>query len=386
MRYSELLFDYNSKYSPQKATNISVNKGKIYVLINFDRLDHTTLKVIIKYFNYIKNKYPVKLMPRVCLVFSTVSILDKLSYIILECILKNVVTLGYIVELSIDFNVFSVAGGIRYSPLLKLANPSGNKSIVYSNKIFLKLFNFECSRYHFRKVIKYDECIKNDKLSKLFDSISYFLKNHNIYYKLVDEISKTAVELIGNAVEHSKSDCLMDIDICPETLIADEEKYYINIVIVNFSSILLGDGIKNKIQKHLYNQELHKNYFKVESALRIHHSFFNNEYDEIDFFNISTFQKNISGRQTISSVGGKGMTTLINTLNKNEECHTCYAMSGDRIMIFKHNLLEYNENWIGFNNENDFIYHKPHFDVLKRGDYFLPGTAFNLSFIARGNK
>lgn len=54
-----------------------------------------------------------------------------------------------------------------------------------------------------------------------------------------DLLAEVAVELVGNALEHSRSDCFLDIDVTPRDYVRRNDptgpKYYgVNICVVNF--------------------------------------------------------------------------------------------------------------------------------------------------------
>lgn len=56
-------------------------------------------------------------------------------------------------------------------------------------------------------------------------------------------------ELVGNANEHTNTDCILDIDVTEPKYVKKNDDpnklfYGLNVAVVNFSNILLGDGIK----------------------------------------------------------------------------------------------------------------------------------------------
>lgn len=48
----------------------------------------------------------------------------------------------------------------------------------------------------------------------------------------------------------------------------------------------------------------------------------------------------------------------------------------------KKELLQYNDGFIGFNKENDFLGHIPDISIFE-DSIFFPGTAYNLNFAIR---
>ena len=74
------------------------------------------------------------------------------------------------------------------------------------------------------------------------------------------------------------------------------------------------------------------------------------------FFNLASFQDRISGRKSETKTGGRGLTDLIKSLEDRAEAHCCYVLSGNKGLWFEPQYLKYNQgDWIGFNDDNDFI-------------------------------
>lgn len=383
MENIKLLYDYNPKFNKKKHPSIFMKNGKLIVAISNEHLDFETVKTIISDINYIRFKYPSTKIP-IIFSFFNIKLVDKLSFVLLECIFQLLIMeFGHKVEVYLEMKNIIITEGINSSPLLILAN--ANKSLAEKNKKFLEKFNNDHFKYHFRRVLK-SEDMGTDKLSKIYDEIAYFQKSFNINYDCIEEVSEVIVELIGNALEHSESDCLVDFDIATDYKNKNEESVCaLNIVILNFSKILLGDKLCEKIINSNFDDESEGRYKLVEQALSTHNSFFDDVYDKKDFFNISTFQNKISGRNKITPTGGTGLTKLIKSIEDKSEAHSCYVITGDRKIYFEPNYLEYKDDWIGFNQENDYFNHKPFNGILKRNSFFMPGTAYNLNFIMKVN-
>lgn len=72
-------------------------------------------------------------------------------------------------------------------------------------------------------------------------------------------------------------------------------------------------------------------------------------------------------------LGGTGLTTLIQSLEEMSDAHQCYVLSGNRIIKFLHDFLEYDSNdWIGFNETNTFEKDIPNGRVIDRCPIFFP--------------
>lgn len=248
---------------------------------------------------------------------------------------------------------------------------------------FKKKFEYDLYRNHYRKILSGLEEPESDFLCKLMSDINSFLKLYNVEAACSDDIAEVVVELVGNAIEHTKSDCLLDIDVAPEYIHKDtgEVCQGINIVVLSYSDILLGDALKNKIHR---NNSLNGRYLQVEKARINHQKHFDDYYTEEDFFNIASFQHRISGSESKSVNGGTGLTKLICSLEKRSEAHNCYVVSGNRVVYFIHDLLEYDNNkWIGFNKTHDFINDIPADNVVVTCPVYIPGAAYNLNFVMK---
>ena len=199
--------------------------------------------------------------------------------------------------------------------------------------------------------------------------------------------------MVGNACEHAETDCLVDLDVTSnyrKTINDDLDKnfyYGINIAVVNFSDQLIGDDIKKNILYNIENVEAFDRYNKIKYAYDNHKKVFDDDYTEEDFCNITSFQHKISGRKNISDTGGTGLTMLIKSLEERSDAHQCYVLSGNRSIFFLQDYLEYNnDNWIGFNEEKNYFEFKPEDDITSESCIYMPGTAYNLNFILKGEE
>lgn len=216
----------------------------------------------------------------------------------------------------------------------------------------------------------------------MMDDIAYFQNPYSIETEYREAISEVIVELIGNASEHGEANCLVDFDIAPSYSRADSEKEFfgLNLAIVNFSHQLLGTALKNKLKQPEIQGT---RYNAVRKAYKYHSQFFNLNYTEEDFFNLTAFQHKISGRKD-SMTGGTGLTKLIKSLETRSEAHMCYVQSGERMIVFRPEYLTYNnDGWLGFNESNNYISDAPQNSLFSSNCYTLPGTAFNLNFVMK---
>ena len=352
-------------------------------------LNDTTIKNIIDFLNSVKNK-PIKLP--VLLDIGKVTVADKLSYIVLECLVYEMLMLGYSITVKLIPDSTIDTKGIKNSPLMFLNELSINFSTDKHDREakFKKHFN-----YISRNTVKYRRLISpesNSYLSKLTSDLILFLRNQfefsdnyrRIEYDdvMVIKLANTIGELVGNAIEHGDGDCLLDIDITHN--FTHSKKLgrtfgAVNIAVLNISGTNFGDKVKNKI----LNTELSKSerYQKIKVAYDTHQSYFNDNYKEEHFWNLASIQDKISGRPDNYNNGGKGMTDLIKSIQNFTHEDYCYMMSGKEILKFKKELLKQDsEGFIGF-NKNSFLHSIPEITSLGISKVYLPGVAYNLNFI-----
>lgn len=310
---------------------------------------------------------------------------EKLLYILLECYLEHIIgTHNLPVRLIYDEKTNITTKGLLSMPLQLLKDGTA----AHRAK-FLRKFNSEIYKGHYRRVFEPFNSKNLESLSAAMTTIDMFLRIKGVAPEVSNEVAEVAVELVGNAIEHTDSHCLVDIDVADNYIKPTEnlsQQYYgVNICVLNFSSILLGTGIQKKmccnpVLMSMLGQA--PRYEMLKKAYMNHQHFFGDKYTEDDFFMLSAFQNKISGRQNDNLNGGTGLPRVIQSLESRSDAHSCYVLSGKRVMKFQKDYLQYNHNqWIGMNNENDFIRHKPNDSVFRESPLDLPGTAYNLNFV-----
>jgi hypothetical protein len=381
MQNIELLFEKNRK----AIYKIKITKGQI-IFINKDSLfTGKNINTIIEFINAIHFQYPGVRMP-IFINLGDITFIDKLTFVFLECICYSLID-KYRQEVHIFSKVKKSIGteGAYSSPLLLLNSGKIDNMIKFKDK-----FKKDTYGYHLRRVISGKDRDNTNFLGELFEEIDSFLTPFGVQDDCKDDISKVIVELVGNSCEHGISDCLIDVDVTGDYSrrvndIVDSDDYYgINIVVLNFSDKLIGDGIKRKIAERFDCDGRYKN---IYSAYEYHKSKFSSEYLEEDFYNITAFQHKISGREHCESTGGTGLTQLIKSLEKRSSAHKCYMISGGRAVHFLQNTIDFDEdNWVGFNKAKNYINGIPEKRVISECYIYMPGTAFNLNFVMKGKK
>lgn len=364
-----------SKYKPK------FTKDKIYKYVSrADQIDLNEVKNIVLFVSAIRNRHKLSFLP-IDIDLGNRIFTDKLSYVLLECLCYYLLTKENC-KLNLHFTcqhtIFNE--GIKTSYLKGINSTKGKDE-------FIKHFRFDILKSHYRRVIPCED--QTGKWTPLINQeIDAFLKPFNIQQSYRDCASDVICELVDNALEHSMSDCLVDIDITNDyTKDRDlnEENLYcgLNIVIINFSNVLMGNGISQKILL-LKNEkdEIPQRYNDVITAQSYHQKFWGNDYTEEDFNIITSFQNKISSRETCST-GGTGLTHLIKALEEETDAYNCYMISGNRKIKFIKQFLHSPNGWVGFNEQNEYINNIPSRKCIERSELFFSGTAYNLNLVLK---
>ena len=376
MRNISLLLECN-KHLENKSFKIEIYDNKIVCRVESVEFDGVTIKKIIQNINTILKKFRSNKVP-IIFSFGDASIKDKLSFIMFECLCYLLIT-KFKNKISIDLKpkADTSINSIQFSPITDL-----NTNI----DVFTKRFKYELQGKHFRKLI--DGCDKADTnyLGILQQDIDFFLKHISIAQDCRDDMSEVIVELVGNAIEHGMSDCLLDIDVTDDYIAKSDihnNRYLgINIAIVNFSEKNLNHGLMKRSTDGLYKTDRHQ---RLEEAYTFHKSNFSEEYTENDFYTLASFQDKISGRSDKPrETGGVGLTKLIKSLQEKSHGEFCYMITGNRAVMFKLALLGYdNDEWLGFNEERNFFSNVPDKEMLSNCPIYMPGTAYSLNFMIK---
>ena len=310
---------------------------------------------------------------------------DKLSITMLESIAyaliveyKHRVTMRFKVKHTIYTEC------IQYSPLRHLGNPTSENI-----QRFLASFAFDMQMDHFRKVLPSDAA-SSGTLSFTVSDVQMFLKHRYIDSEYSARLAEVISELIGNATEHSRTSCLLDIDFTSseykknsELEDSDVKNRYmgVSVSLISFSGVSFEEGVRNKLGDI---QELSGRYALVAAAYEKHEKYFGKNYTPADFYRIVAFQDRITGRPGETTSGGTGLTTLVKSLADCSDSVRCYLLAGNRILVFDKKFLDHNgDGWIGFNMENDFLNFPPDWHILQESPIVMPGVAYNLNFVCK---
>lgn len=362
----------NKNLSDVKHKVRMLNGKYVYTMYN-SVLDLKAIWRFIQFVNSLKVKLPI------IIELKNVRPEDKLCYILLECFCYHLISarnMKISITLKVKSNIF--IAGIALSPLKILS--SSNPPQKY--EAYMKKFTNEIHERHYRRLITTDENQDGVAASKISSEIEIFLRTFRIEQEYIDDVTEVIGELIDNGLEHSDADCLIDVDVTLNYVKdgdPDGIYYGVNIVIVNFSDVLIGDKIKQ-----IYDQIQNDWYDKLRSAYNNHSKFWDDNYTINDFFTMAAFQNGISGRSLTSNTGGTGLTQLISALESKSDAYNCYVISGNRILRFQQELLKQDSfGWVGFNSEHDFINKPPQKNNLVKSPISFPGVAYNLNFVLK---
>lgn len=366
-----LLMSANNRIQRRRLT---VQYGRFVFESDTKFFDENILADFMAFCNRIVyGSYP-KGIPVIVRFINEIDFKEKLIFILFECVCKYLISEGHPVSLSMKVHLNINTHGFESSPLKLLESSTCGNTDRFKEKFSKDLFG-----RHYRGIFPHDA--KDDDLSIIMGDTASFQRIGNIRDEDRDMLSEVMAELLGNAQEHSSSDCLYDFDITPAYNKKGSDKTFVgmNIVILNLSQKLLGTGLKQKLEGTI--EELPERYTQVMEAFECHKRFFNNFYREDDFFNIAAFQHKISGRADNNCTGGTGLTKLIHTLEEKSDAYSCFVQSGFRQIKFEHRYMSYNDDWIGFNDSNDFLTSPPDMKLFRNSKIYLPGTAYNLTFV-----
>lgn len=373
MKNCKLLFEMNNteKYNQKIKKKIKfINKHMVYTMNVNGIFNGDHIFEIISVVNYVRKVYRQKIP--IAIFGGEFEFYDKLVYIILESIVYylNVID-GHKIDVHFKAKHTIWTEGIRYSSLV-------------NQRMLLNYYKYDLNMYHFRKLIPERNGRKDEYLSNLLQDIYGFLYNNGIEDVTCEKLSEVIIELVGNAGEHGDSECLLDIDITQSEYSKKDEEgifYGLNIAILNCSSVLFFEPLKEKLSSDI---KLSERYNDVLRAKEYHFEHLNDNYKEDDFYTISSFQHKISGSRLKNQLGGTGLTSLLRSLEEDSDTHLCYMLSGRRILFFeKEHMLYDNNEYVGFNKNKDFFSDIPDVNVFDTINTFWPGVAYNLNYAVK---
>lgn len=381
MKNLDVLLTKNYKYS---KVRIPMQKDGVHFISYADELNSEVLAGMINFISSYRLQYKSSQVP-IFFEFKMpdIEIRDKLVYVMFECICYILKKEGRQIHILWQPKDMISTQGIFSSPLRLLADTS-----YRDEKLYISKFEEDISTTHYRKLMKVKD-LKSNYLGRSIEDMTYSLKLLELPENIINKIAEVVEELVGNAGEHVSSDCLVDIDVTTPHIKKDDLEHVnneyvgVNIAIVSFSETLFGEAIKEKIKTNTFNAQ---RYSDLSVAHDNHMELVGDSIDDYEeyFWNIAALQDKISGRRNLDSTGGTGLTVLINSLQKEAYGEYCYIMSGNKIITFNKDFINFDENhWLSFNAQGDFFNQLPEEELLLVSKVYLPGTAYNLNFVMK---
>ena len=377
------LIKNNSKINSKSIKHIKrINNKVIMIAFHEKNFGGNEVRVLLEALNYILIKW--RFTEAIYIEFKQFKPRDKLSYIIFEAIILEVIQFY---KKTVYINLGNVVSqihtdGLNRSLLVSFANNEFNHSQYIKEYRKTNRLN----NNSFRRIVY---CDVGNSVSELMTDIKTFLRYSFQFDKEdINKIARLVSELADNACEHGKSDCIIDVDISDTHYKKNDEEseyYAINICALNFSSVLLGNELKNKLSND--NLPINTRYCQIKDAYDYHQKFFDERYTEEHFFSLASMQNSISGRENEYETGGKGLTEIVKELELNSMEHECYVLFGNKVISFKPEFLDIdNDNFIAFNKDKDFLHSKPCDSAIGFSDTYLEGTGYNLTLVYKKEK
>lgn len=381
MKNLEVLLRKNYKFIKKR---IPMSKDGIHFITDAEEFNGVVLVNLINFVGALRRQYKAKQIP-IIFEFKTpnIEIRDKLVYVMFECLCYSLKKEGRKVHILWEPKDMITTQGVFTSPLRLLSD-----TVYRDEKSYISKFEDDISLTHYRKLMKVQN-LKSNYLGRSIEDMAYSLKLLGLSESIIDKLSEVVEELVGNAGEHVASDCLVDIDVTtPHSRkgeLEDNANEYIgiNVAIVSFSETLFGDGIKEKILTNTFEAQRYSDLNIVHDNHMVLVKDSIDDYEEY-FWNIAALQDKISGRRNLDSTGGTGLTVLINSLQNEAYGEYCYIMSGNKIIYFHKDYINFDENhWLTFNKQGNFFHQLPDEKLLWLSNVYLPGTAYNLNFVMK---
>ena len=371
MHNIEFLYEKNKAFGKTKA----LYRNTLTYKSDISDFDFEEIKKIIFFFSSAEKKFKNANILYSVVYTQEVEFADKLTYILLECLLYDlIINKRKRIDLRLRYKVTIKTEGLRNTCLLNYNNISE----------FKKKFCDDCFGVHYRKIVCYEEYAKDlEYPSRIMGDIKSFLTNCSIDSENAGNISEISIELICNALEHAKADCLVDIDYSSNLYAksgSNDTYFPVNIAVLSFSENEIWEGIADMCR----NEEVvAPQYNKLRQIYSTHKDYFDGKYNEKQFFILSAFQNKITSREGNLSTGGKGLTKLIKGLEDAADTYICYMVTGDTALYFyKDHIRQDQDLWVGFNKQNNINF-KPDEHCFAISPLHIKGVGYNLTFILK---
>lgn len=355
----------------------SGNFEKHKIRIKNKRFGYRSIFKVIEHLKWIiNNEY---FHSTIKIVIDSEVIADDASLIIFETVIYDVLK-KYNLNISYVFNINNRFLGYE---LFRLSNLYQFNDRFIDRQEFIKKYEqrLDINKNRFRKITYNNkDNLTTNYLSITMSEFATFLSLFNLEKEYVDDLIEVISEIVGNAIEHSDGDCIIDVKVLNHK---KRDHKFVSITSISIGDIFIGSEIKefvNNSDKSGYSS----NNKIVINAYNNQKDMFTKEYDIDSFAMVSAYQKYVTTRFNPGGTGGSGLTTLIQALIEKSENNYCYSLSGNNIIFFNKPFLNLTEDGlIGFNEINDYINNIPSMDAVKKIGYKFNCTVYNLMFVVK---
>lgn len=376
MKNLELLIENIPPINHKKNNDLRKDK----IIIDRRTFDSNCIFYIIEHFNWKiklgnKSRVKIEINSEIISDDATLMVFESLIYLYIKKYAFNIQYVFNVNKNLIGYDFYKMNNLFKYD----------NKEI--NKEKFIKDYEkiFELTKYHYRKVCKNtSENRQGEFLSLINDEVCTFMKFQSIEKEYYEILGETIVEILGNCLEHTSSDTVLDIKIT-NGYRNNKEYKFLNITVLTFTKEKFGEKLKNV----LFDKELgyNKSNKIVKQAYNLQRERFNDLYDIDSFLMISSFQKDVTTRKNSEGTGGKGLTIFIETLIDSAIDDYCYVLNSNTVILLKKPFLRLNnDGTIGFNDKNDYFNELPNQEVVTKLKNTFNGTIHNLTFILGGDK
>lgn len=355
----------------------SGNFEKHKIRIKNKRFGYRSIFKIIEHLKWvINNEY---FNSTIKIVIDSEVIPDDASLIIFETIIYDVLK-KYNLNISYVFNINNRFLGYE---LFRLSNLYKFNDRFIDRQEFIQKYEqrLDINKNRFRKITYNNkDNLPTNYLSITMSEFATFLSSFNLEKEYIDDLIEVISEIVGNAIEHSDGDCIVDVKVLNHK---KRDYKFVSITSISIGDIFIGSEIKefvNNSDKSGYSS----NNKIVINAYNNQKDMFSSEYDIDSFAMVSAYQKYVTTRINPGGTGGSGLTTLIQALIEKSENNYCYSLSGNNIIFFNKPFLNLTEDGlIGFNEINDYMNNIPSMDAVKKIGYKFNCTVYNLMFVVK---
>lgn len=249
--------------------------------------------------------------------------------------------------------------------------------------LYIKDFEKTTIKKDSYRAFVYNDEKREHTMNKIYSDLPSFFKtsDSSIDTNFIEDLSETISELIANAIEHGKANCLLEINCYKGYKYRrrfSDESTLISITVSNVSDSKLHEKLQtNHELSKIYNEDLNK-------ALTLHSKCFDENYSKEDFYAISTFQKGISCRENQQNSGGTGLYYTIMHILEAVDTDYCYFLFGNRILYLQKEFIKPVNNYIGFNKEHDYLNNIPNVNkIFSKSAMHFNGTLIHLTLVPK---